>query len=206
MTELIKINNHAPEKSKIKKAAKVLKEGGLVAFPTDTVYGLGANALDEKAVNKVFRAKGRPSNKPLIILISNKKEVYKLAKEVPKEAEKLISKFWPGPLTLIFKKSKLVPNIISSGSDKIAIRMPDNKIALELIKEAKIPVTSPSANTSGKPSHKTAEGVLHDLQGKIDIIIDGGKTKSCVASTILDITTRPATVIRIGKLNIETLK
>ncbi|MBU1160396.1 threonylcarbamoyl-AMP synthase, partial [Patescibacteria group bacterium] len=151
-TKIIKINPNKPEISKIKTAAKILKQGGLVAFPTDTVYGLGADAFNVHAVKKIFQVKKRLTNKPLIILIANKKTVYKLAKNVSINAKKLINKFWPGPLTIVFKKSQIVPEIITGNLDTVGIRMPDNKIALNLIKEAKTPIVATSANISGKLS------------------------------------------------------
>ncbi len=205
-TKIIKINPINPEKSKIKIAARILQKGGIVAFPTETVYGLGANALNQKAVKKIFKAKGRPADNPLIVHIADKKEVYTLAKKVPEEAEVLIEKFWPGPLTIVLEKSKIVSKIITAGLDNVAIRMPANKIALSLIKEAKMPIAAPSANLSGKPSPTRAEHVISDLYGKIDAIIDGGITKIGVESTVLDLTTNPPTLLRPGGISLEELK
>ncbi len=205
-TKIIKINPKKPEISKIKEAAKILKRGGLVAFPTETVYGLGANALDEKAVKKIFKVKKRPFNDPLIVHIADKKDIYQLAKEVPPEAGKLINKFWPGPLTLVLKKTKIVPKITTAGLKTIAIRMPDNKIALSLIKETGFPIAAPSANLFGRPSPTKAEHVKEDLFNKIDLIIDGGKTKIGLESTVLDLTTKPPTLLRPGGITLEKLK
>lgn len=144
----------------IKIAAKILRNGGLVAFPTETVYGLGANALDVRAVKKIFKAKGRPVDNPLIVHIADKEEVYTLAKEIPREAKKLMDKFWPGPLTLVLKKAKIIPDIITGGLDTVAIRMPNHKIALSLIREAIVPLAAPSANLFSKPSPTSAEHVI----------------------------------------------
>lgn len=205
-TQIIKINPRKPDISKIKMIAEILRKSGLVAFPTETVYGLGAIALDPKAVKKIFEVKGRPTDNPLIIHIADKKEVHRLVKEVPKEAEKLINKFWPGPLTIILKKSEIVPDIVTANLDSVAIRMPANKIALALIKEAKVPVAAPSANLFSKPSPTSAEHVIQDLYGKIDVIIDGGKTKIGVESTIIDLTINPPMLLRPGKITLEKLE
>jgi len=205
-TKIIKINPKNPEISQIRIVVKILEKGCLVAFPTETVYGLGANALEVKAVKKIFEAKGRPADNPLIVHIAEKKEIYRLAREVPKKVEKLINKFWPGPLTIIFKKSKIVPDIITGGLDTIAIRMPSNKIALALIKEAKMPIAAPSANFFGKPSPTAAKHVIQDLDGKIAAIIDGGETEIGVESSIIDLTTIPPTLLRPGGITLEELK
>lgn len=205
-TKIIKINPNKPEISKIKTAAKILKQGGLVAFPTDTVYGLGADAFNVYAVKKIFQVKKRLTNKPLIILIANKKTVYKLAKNVSINAKKLINKFWPGPLTIVFKKSQIVPEIITGNLDTVGIRMPDNKIALNLIKEAKTPIVTTSANISGKLSPTCSRHVKQNLNGKIDMIIDGGKTKIGVASTIVDLTKNIPILLRPGSITLKQLK
>ncbi|MBU4204494.1 MAG: threonylcarbamoyl-AMP synthase [Acidobacteria bacterium] len=205
-TKIIKINPEKPEISKVKIAAETLRKGGLVAFPTETVYGLGADAFNSEAIKKIFEAKGRPIDNPLIIHIADKKEVYRLAREVPREAEKLINKFWPGPLTIILKKSNIVSDIITAGLDSVAIRMPNNKIALTLIKKSKVPIVAPSANLSGKPSPTMAEHAIQDLYGKIEIIIDGGETDIGVESTVLDLTTNPPTLLRPGGVDLEKLK
>lgn len=205
-TKIIKINPEKPETSKIRIVAETLRKGGLVAFPTETVYGLGADALNPEAIKKIFEVKGRPKDNPLIVHIANKKEVYKLTKEIPKEAKRLIDKFWPGPLTIIMKKSDIVSGIVTAGLDSVAIRMPDNKIALTLIKKTKDPIVAPSANLSGKPSPTIARDVIQDLYGKIDVIIDGGETDIGVESTVLDLTTNPPTLLRPGGIILEELK
>lgn len=205
-TKVIKINPINPEKSKIKIAARIIQRGETVAFPTETVYGLGADALNDKAVKKIFKAKGRPIDNPLIIHIADKKEVYTLAKKVPKEAEILIENFWPGPLTIIFKKSQIIPKITTAGLDTIAIRMPANKIALSLIKEAKMPIAAPSANLSGKPSPTCAQHVIDDLYGKINILINGGETDIGIESSVIDLTAKVPTLLRPGRVTIEELR
>ncbi|MFH1065700.1 MAG: L-threonylcarbamoyladenylate synthase [Nanoarchaeota archaeon] len=206
MTIILKIKKANPEAILIKQAAEIIRRGGLVAFPTETVYGLGADALNAKAVEKIFEAKGRPENKALIAHIADKKDVYRLAKEVPKEAELLMKKFWPGPLTIVLKKSKIVPDITSAGMDTIAIRMPDHKVALALIKEAKTPIAAPSANMSGMPSPTDAEQVIENLSGRIDVIIDSGKTDIGISSTVLDMTVNPPKILRQGALSKEDIE
>lgn len=199
-TKIIKINPKKPEISKIKKSANIIKKGGLVAFPTETVYGLGANGLNKNAVKKIFKAKGRPQDNPLILHISNINQLSSLVEKIPKNAEKLIKKFWPGPLTIILKKSKKVPEIITAGLDSVAVRMPKNKIALELIKSSGCPLAAPSANLSGKPSPTIAEHVIEDLNTKIDAIIDGRKTDIGLESTVIDLTQEPSQILRPGKI------
>lgn len=210
-TEIIRINinsinNCKEETDKLKHAAEVIKKGGLVAFPTETVYGLGANALDAGAVKKIFEAKGRPSDNPLIVHIADISSLGKLIAEMPGFAHKLIDEFWPGPLTLIFKKSGIIPYEITAGLDTVAIRMPAHPVALALIKEAEVPIAAPSANSSGKPSPTLAEHVIEDLMGKIDMIIDGGATNVGVESTVLDITSNPPVILRPGGITFEQLR
>ena len=176
-TIMMKVNANQPEMDMIRVAAELIREGGIVAFPTETVYGLGADALNPEAVVKIFVAKKRPPDNPIIVHVANKEDVYKLAREVPNVAEKLMTEFWPGPLTLILKRSKMVPDITAVGLDTIAIRMPDNKVALALIAESKVPIAAPSANLSGKPSPTTAKHVMDDLEGRIDAILDAGSYK-----------------------------
>jgi len=203
---MLRISKTNPEISKIRKASSIIKKGGLVAFPTETVYGLGADALNPKAVKKIFKEKGRPSDNPLIVHIARKKDVYRLAKEVPKQAEKLMKKFWPGPLTIVLKKSRIVPNIITAGLDTVAIRMPKNRIALELIRESGVPIAAPSANSSTKPSPTSARHVLEDLDGKIGMIIDGGNAKIGVESTVVDMTSDIPMLLRPGGISLEQLR
>lgn len=195
-----------PRKKDIKKAGEIIRKGGMVAFPTETVYGLGANALDEEAVQKIFQAKGRPSDNPLIIHIAEKKELYNLAEKVPQKAERLITRFWPGPLTIILKKKSIIPKTTTGGLDTVAVRMPDNKIALALIKESGVPIAAPSANISGKPSPTIVEHVIHDLNGRINMIINGGKTRIGVESTVIDLTQKIPAILRPGYITLKQIK
>lgn len=205
-THIEKINYKKPEIEKIRLAAELIKTGELVAFPTETVYGLGANAMDENAVKKIFIAKGRPQDNPLIVHISNIKQITELVRTVPLEAKKLIRKFWPGPLTIILKKSKIVPNIVTAGLNSVAIRMPKNKIALKIIKESGCPIAAPSANSSGKPSPTSAKHVYEDLVTKIPLIIDGGETEIGIESTVIDLTTKIPRILRPGKITEEEIQ
>ena len=187
-------------------AAKVLREGGLVAFPTETVYGLGANALDEEAAKKIYAAKGRPSDNPLIAHIADFKDIEPLVKEIPEAGRKLMEAYWPGPLTMIFRKSDIVPYGTTGGLDTVAIRMPSDKTANRLIALAGVPVAAPSANTSGRPSPTTADHVWEDMNGKIEMIIDGGPVGIGVESTIVDVTEEVPVVLRPGAITMEMLK
>jgi len=202
----LRVNPKKPEIEKIQIAANTIKNGGLVAFPTETVYGLGADALNPEAVAKIFEAKERPPDNPIIVHIADKQDVYKLAREVPSSAKRLIEKFWPGPLTLILKRSSIVPDITVVGLDTIAIRMPSNKVALALIKESGTPIAAPSANLAGKPSPTEAQHVINDLAGRIDIVLDAGPTKIGVESTVIDMTTPIPKILRPGGISYEKLK
>jgi len=203
---IVKINPQKPEKKLIQKAAQIIKRGGLVAFPTETVYGLGANALDKKAVRKIFTVKQRPLDNPLIVHIANKKDLVGLVKEIPKEVEVLAKKFWPGPLTIIFLKKEIVPDEVTAGGKTVALRIPKNKIALELIKAAGVPVAAPSANLAGKPSSTTAQDVFEDFGDRVDLILDGGKTKIGIESTVVDVTVNPPVLLRPGGVSFSELK
>ena len=176
---------------------RIIREGGLVAFPTETVYGLGANGLDEQAVLRIFEAKGRPSDNPLILHISRKNDVRKLWDTVPEKAQRLMDAFWPGPLTLVYTKSDIVPDAVTAGLPTVAVRMPDHKTARALIKAADVPIAAPSANTSGKPSPTTANHVLQDMDGKIPLIIDGGPCEFGVESTVVAVGAQPM-ILRPG--------
>lgn len=205
-TLMLKVDPQQPETEKIQIAADFIKKGGLVAFPTETVYGLGADALNAKAVLALFEAKKRPLDNPPIVHICDAKDVYRLAKEVPPEAEKLMKTFWPGPLTLIFKRSVIVPDVTVAGLDTIAVRMPRHNVALALIKESNCPISAPSANLAGKPSPTMAKHVLEDLDGRIDAVLDAGPTAIGVESTVLDLTVDPPQVLRPGGTPYEVLK
>lgn len=202
----VKVNSEKPQARIIQIAAKMIRAGGLVAFPTETVYGLGADALSPSAVAEIFKAKERPADNPIIVHVANKKDVYKLTSDVPDVAEKLMTEFWPGPLTLILKRSSLVPDITVVGLDTIGIRMPSNKVALALIRESHKPIAAPSANRAGKPSPTTAQHVIDDLAGRINIVLDGGPTRVGVESTVIDMTARIPQVLRPGGTPVEELK
>ena len=205
-TKVIRIDHDQIDVNLIKEAANLIKEGKIVAFPTETVYGLGANGLNEKAVKGLFEAKGRPQDNPLILHISSIDQLKTLVLEVPGIAYECINRYWPGPLTMIFKKSEIVPYVITGGLETVAIRMPNNKIALELISQAGVPLAGPSANLSGRPSPTNALHVINDLSGKIDMIIDGGETGVGLESTVLDLTGEAPMILRPGGVTFENLK
>ncbi|MFA4640685.1 L-threonylcarbamoyladenylate synthase [Pyrococcus kukulkanii] len=205
MTIIINMRDKINER-KLKVAARLIREGKLVAFPTETVYGLGADALNERAVKRIFEAKGRPADNPLIVHIADFSQVYELAREVPEEAEMLARKFWPGPLTIVLPRRKVVPKVTTGGLDTVAIRMPAHEIALRLIELSERPIAAPSANISGKPSPTSAEHVIDDFYGKIECIIDGGETKIGVESTVIDLTEWPPVLLRPGGLPLEEIE
>lgn len=187
-------------------AAQVLKSGGLVAFPTETVYGLGANALDEEAAGKIYAAKGRPSDNPLIVHVARKEDVDRLAAYIPEAGKKLMERYWPGPLTLIFPKSGAVPLGTTGGLETVAVRMPSDPVANRLIALAGVPVAAPSANTSGRPSPTTADHVYQDMNGKIELIVDGGEVGIGLESTIVDVSGTVPTLLRPGAVTVEMLR
>ncbi len=205
-TLIIKVDRQNPDLEKISVAAKIIQTGGLVAFPTETVYGLGADALNPNAVLALFKAKKRPLDNPPIVHVANTNEVYKLTKQVSPKAELLMKTFWPGPLTLIFKHSRIVPKVTVTGLDTIAIRMPRHNVALALIRESGRPIAAPSANLSGKPSPTSAQHVFDDLNGRIDVILDGGATDVGVESTVVDLSVDPPMILRPGGTPFEKLK
>lgn len=205
-TIISNIDKNNIDEAEIKKQAKLLKEGNTVIFPTETVYGLGANALDENAVKKIYEAKGRPSDNPLIVHISSKEEVYKLANDISDKAKVLMSKFWPGPLTMIFKKKDIVPQRTSGGLDTVAIRMPSHKIARELIKQAGIPIAAPSANISGRPSPTKGEHVCAEMNGRVSGIVVGGDCNFGLESTVIDMTMDIPMILRPGSVTKEQLE
>lgn len=190
----------------IEKVANILKNGGTVAFPTETVYGLGANALDEEAVGKIFKAKGRPSDNPLIVHIADIQMLDQLAEEVTEKQKKIIEAFWPGPLTLILKKKKAVPDCVTGGLDTVAIRYPDHPLAQEIIRKATVPIAAPSANLSGKPSPTKGEHVVEDLKGRVDAIVLGEDCKIGIESTVLDTTGEIPMILRPGGVSREDLE
>ena len=205
-TVVLKLDAQQPDIEKVRMAAGIIRDGGLVAFPTETVYGLGADAFNLKAVSALFEAKKRPTDNPPIIHVENIDDVCKLVQQIPARADKLMKEFWPGPLTLVFKRSENVPDITVAGLDTVAIRMPQHAVALALIRESRCPLAAPSANLAGKPSPTSAEHVFKDLNGRIDMILDAGPTHIGVESTVLDLSVEPATVLRPGGTPLEALK
>lgn len=179
-------------------ASDILRNGGLVAFPTETVYGLGGNALDPRASEKIYAAKGRPSDNPLIVHIADRADVAELASEIPPIAEKLMDRFWPGPMTIIFNKKDIVPKETTGGLDTVAIRMPSHPDAARLIRESGVYIAAPSANASGRPSPSTAQHVEEDLSGRIDMILDGGPVDIGIESSIIDVTGDVPVILRPG--------
>ena len=205
-TLLLKVNPQTPDIEKVRISAEFIRSGGLVAFPTETVYGLGADALNAKAVLALFEAKKRPLDNPPIVHVCDVKDVYRLAQEIPRTAEKLMKAFWPGPLTLVLKRSSIVPDVTVAGLDTVAVRMPRHNVALALISESRCPISAPSANLAGRPSPTMARHVLEDLDGRIDAVLDAGPTVIGVESTVLDVTVDPPQVLRPGGTPFEALK
>lgn len=205
-TKLIKIDSEHIESEKIQEAAELICKGELVAFPTETVYGLGADALDPEASKKIYAAKGRPSDNPLIVHISKFKDLEAIAKEVPAQAARLAEAFWPGPLTMIVWKNDNVPYETTGGMDTVAVRMPNHPVALELIEKSGCLIAAPSANTSGKPSPTEAAHVALDMDGRIPMILDGGAVGIGIESTIVDLTEKKPMILRPGYITKEMLE
>ncbi|MEG0180413.1 MAG: L-threonylcarbamoyladenylate synthase [Terrisporobacter sp.] len=206
MTFISKIDEKNIDKEEIKKQAEILKQGNTVIFPTETVYGLGANALDENAVKKIYEAKGRPSDNPLIVHIYNKNQVNELAKDISQKAHLVMDKFWPGPITIILSKKDIVPSRTSGGLDTVAIRMPSNVIARELLKETNLPIAAPSANISGRPSPTRGNHVYEEMNNRVDGIILGGDCTFGLESTVLDLTNDLPIILRPGSVTKENLE
>lgn len=204
-TEILKIDRKNINKAYIKKAADLIKEGALVAFPTETVYGLGADGLKNEACKKIFKAKGRPADNPLILHISHISMLDNLVEEISESHRKLFD-LWPGPMTLIFKKSKLIPEVVTAGGDTVAIRFPSDEIARALISQANTPIAAPSANISGRPSPTKADDVYQDMDGIIPLIIDGGESNIGIESTVIDLSGEKPTILRPGYYTYEFLK
>jgi L-threonylcarbamoyladenylate synthase len=192
--------------SSLKQAAALIRLGQPVGFPTETVYGLGANALDQHAVRRIFAAKGRPADNPLIVHVTSLADVKRLVVEAPPAARKLMKRYWPGPLTLVMRKKKIVPDVVTAGLDTVAVRMPSHPTAIKLIKAAGVPIAAPSANRSGKPSPTTAAHVLADLDGRIPLIIDGGACEVGIESTVLDVTGKVPVLLRPGGITLPQLR
>ena len=205
-TIISKIDINNIDKNELKKQAKLLIEGETVIFPTETVYGLGANALDEDAVKKIYEAKGRPSDNPLIVHIYEKQEVYGLAKDVSDKAEKIMDKFWPGPITIILNKKNIVPYRTSGGLETVALRIPSHPIAREIIRQAGVPIAAPSANISGRPSPTKANHVYEEMNGRVSGIVLGGDSSYGLESTVLDMTGDIPMILRPGSITKEDLE
>ena len=206
-TKIVRIEDKTPVREELlTEAARILREGGLVAFPTETVYGLGGNALDADASRKIYEAKGRPSDNPLIVHIACMEELPPLVQEIPESARRLAEAYWPGPMTMILKKSAGIPAETSGGLDTVAIRMPAAPVANALIRLAGVPVAAPSANTSGRPSPTTAEHVIQDMDGRIDVILDGGAVQVGVESTIVDLSGDHPVLLRPGAVTVPMLE
>ena len=201
MTELLKINPNAPEPDVLAHAGAILRAGGLVAYPTETVYGLAASAFNSQSITKVFDAKGRPHGQPLPVQIAGIAEVETLARDIPPAAHKLIADFFPGPLTLVFWHQPGVSLLITGGGETVGLRMPDHPVALGVLRAFGGPLVCPSANLTGRRAAMSASDVLEDLDGRIDLVLDGGPTTSRTPSTVLDITSEPARLIREGKIS-----
>lgn len=205
-TKVIRMNPEELDMEGIAEAGEILKRGGLVAFPTETVYGLGGNGLDPQASGKIYQAKGRPSDNPLIIHIADMEDLEKIVTEVPESAKKLAEVYWPGPLTMIFRKRDIVPYETTGGMETVAVRMPDHALAQALIRAGGGYIAAPSANTSGRPSPTLAAHVEEDLNGKIDMILDGGPVGIGLESTIVDFTEEIPTILRPGYINLKMVE
>ncbi len=205
-TKLVRIDKNNIDAALVRAAGDVIRAGGLVAFPTETVYGLGGDALNAASSEKIYQAKGRPSDNPLIVHIADMEALAAIVREIPESAVKLAGRFWPGPLTMIFYKAELVPYETTGGLDTVAVRMPVDPVARELIRAAGGYVAAPSANRSGRPSPTVAKYVIEDLDGRVEMIVDGGDVEIGLESTIVDLTEEPPTVLRPGYITVEMLR
>ncbi|MBF8295573.1 MAG: Threonylcarbamoyl-AMP synthase [Bacteroidetes bacterium] len=205
-TKILPVSPEALDAEIITQAADVLRRGGLVAFPTETVYGLGADVLNLEAVKKVFDVKGRPPDNPLIVHVAGTKQLDDIVDEIPDKAKTLGEAFWPGPLTLVMKRTILVSDLVTAGLDTVAVRMPDHPVALALIRALGEGIVGPSANLSGKPSPTTAQHVYDDLRGQIEVILDSGQTTIGMESTVVDVTVDPPVILRLGGLTRERIE
>ena len=199
------IDREKPDPAVLAAAASIIRKGGLVAFPTETVYGLGANGLDSSAVRRIFQAKGRPADNPLILHIAEKRELSTLVAVVPDWLEPVLEKYWPGPLTVVLPRLPIVPDIVTAGLDTVAVRLPSLGAARELIRAAGVPIAAPSANLSGRPSPTTAEAVMSDMEGRIEMVLDGGPCEVGLESTVLDCSAKIPTILRPGGVTQEML-
>ena len=206
MTQVLRVDRFSPDEDAIARAAAIIRNGGLVAFPTETVYGLGAHALDRDAVRRIFAAKGRPSTDPLIVHVPSFDAIAPLTRNISPLAPVLARRFWPGPLTMVLPKSALVPDEVTAGLDTVAVRVPAHPVARALILAAGVPVAAPSANLFSRPSPTSAAHVLNDLDGRIDAVLDGGTTTLGVESTVLDLTGEIPTILRPGAITLASLR
>ena len=206
MTTVLRLDPERPDHGLIAAAASCLRNGGLVAFPTETVYGLGVAALDAAAVRRLFAAKGRPADDPLIVHVAGAAELAPLVAERPSIVDALAARFWPGPLTLVLRRSPIVPLEVTAGLDTVAVRVPAHPVARALLDEARIPVAAPSANLFSRPSPTQASHVLEDLEGRIDMLLDGGATQVGVESTVLDLSGDVPLVLRPGAVTLDMLR
>jgi len=205
-TVVLTLSPQSPDPAALAAAAAVLKRGGLVAVPTETVYGLGANALDADAASRIFEAKDRPADNPLIVHVDSLEMARSLVADWPEAAERLARAFWPGPLTLVLPKASRVPDLVTAGLPAVALRMPAHPVALALIREAGLPIAAPSANRSGRPSPTDAAHVLADMDGRIDMILDGGPAAVGIESTVLSLLSDPPMVLRPGGVSLDQLR
>lgn len=206
MTIVIRVNEVNPDPRVIELGGRMLREGYLVAFPTETVYGLGANAFNFQAVVKVFKAKNRPLSNPLIVHLYSDEQLKYVVSEVPDEAIKLMKKFWPGPLTIVLPKSRDLPSVVTGGLDKVGVRIPAHPVSLKLLRSCGVPVVASSANRSGSVSPLTADDVIDELRNYVDLVLDGGETYLGIESTVLDLTIEPPTILRLGSLPKEEIE
>ncbi len=205
-TEVLTVSRDHPEAAALQRAAAILQEGGLVAIPTETVYGLGANALNPQAVARIFQAKGRPADNPLIVHVDSLEMARSLVTDWPELAGRLAAAFWPGPLTLVLPRSERVPDIVTAGGPAVALRMPAHPVALALISAAGMPLAAPSANRSTRPSPTDAAHVLADMNGRIDLVLDGGSATVGIESTVLSLLTDPPLILRPGGISLDQLR
>ena len=205
-TQVRRLSYSQIDETMIEEAGRIIRKGGLVAFPTETVYGLGGDALNPESSKKIYAAKGRPSDNPLIVHIADKRVLHRIVREVPEKAKKLMEAFWPGPLTMIFYKNELVPQATTGGLDTVAVRMPSDRIAAAFIRAAGGFVAAPRANVSGRPSTTTAAHVEEDLSGRIEMILDGGQAVIGLESTIVDMSVEPPVILRPGAVTEEMME
>ena len=206
MPEILKIDANNPEEKVIAKATDILTGGGIIAYPTETFYGLGADATNEKAIQKIFSVKGRDFRNPISLIIGQAEDIYPLVQLLPEAARKLMKTFWPGALTIVFNASNTISPLLTAGSGKIGVRVSSHPIALKLVQKLKKPITATSANQSGKPECNQASEVVNQIGDKLDAVVDYGKTQGDIASTVVDVTCTPPAILREGAINRESIR